>query len=462
MSVTPKTPLPSSSPRFAPGAREALALAVAVARGVLGGAVVGVLCGASSAVFLQSLAWATATQAAHPALLFLLPLAGLAVGLAYHVWGGPVEGGNNLLLERIHSEAQIEHGVPFRLAPLVFMGTVITHLFGGSAGREGTAVQMGGALASLVSRPFRLTARDHRVLLMSGVSGGFGAVFGTPLAGAVFGMEAQTVGRVSYDGIIPCFVASVVGDITCRALGMTHHVYQIAAPMPALTLGVWGVIALLGVLCGLTSLAFVELTEAVAHGVKRLISKYPYLRPAVGGVVVIALTFLVGSRDYLGLSLPLLERAFTLGDIVLWAWALKLLFTAVTLGTGFKGGEVTPLFVIGATLGAAVAHVAGVPVGFFAALGFVAVFAGAANTPLTCVLLGVELFGAPIGVPVFAVVVLAYIASGHRGIYPSQRIAVAKAHSITLAENAVLRDVRSKRDSAAPPQKNPNGATPPL
>ena len=405
------------------------------------GALVGVLCGISSAIFLYALEWATQTQATHPWLLFLLPLAGFGIGLVYHQFGKPVEGGNNLLLERIHDERTVT-AIPFRLVPLVLFGTVATHLFGGSAGREGTAVQMGGTLANLLVRLFRLGRRDQRLLIMSGISGGFGAVFGTPLAGTVFGLEVLSVGQVRYEALIPCFVAACVGDLVCRSLGIHHAVYRIGVELPALTPLLWLLIVAAGVLFAGAATLFSELTEVISGQMKRRIA-YPPLRPFFGGIVVMALTFAVGTRDYLGLSLPLLQSAFSPQGVFLLAFALKLLFTAVTLGTGFKGGEVTPLFVIGATLGAAFAKLTGQPTGFFAALGFVAVFAGAANTPLACLLLGIELFGAPMGVPLAAVCIISYLLSGHRGIYPSQRVGVSKASGILVRRGVSLHEARN-------------------
>ena len=420
--------------------RESSALWGTLVKWGLLGALVGVLCGVSSALFLHALEWATRTQETHPWLLFLLPFAGFGIGLVYHQFGKPVEGGSNLLLERIHDQ-RTATAIPVRLVPLVLFGTVATHLFGGSAGREGTAVQMGGTLANLLVRPFHLGRRDQRLLIMSGISGGFGAVFGTPLAGTVFGLEVLSVGQLGYGALIPCFVASCVGDLVCRELGIHHAVYRIGVQLPTPTPMLWLLTVLAGVLFAGVAFVFSELTDAISGEMKRRVA-YPPLRPVFGGIVVIALTFAVGTRDYLGLSLPLLQSAFSTQGVFLLAFALKLLFTAVTLGTSFKGGEVTPLFVIGATLGATFAKLTGQPTGFFAALGFVAVFAGAANTPLACLLLGIELFGAPMGVPIAAVCIISYLLSGHRGIYASQRVGVSKASGILVRRGTSLREAR--------------------
>ncbi len=396
--------------------KEHLALILALAKWSLLGASVGIVSGAASALFLHLLAWATASRENHPELLWFLPLAGVGIAWIYSGVGKSVEGGTNLLLERIH---QPSAPIPFRMAPLILLTTVLTHLFGGSAGREGTAVQMGGTLANLAQGPLRLSARDHRLMMMAGVSGGFGAVFGTPLAGTVFGLEVLTVGQLSYEALIPCFVAAYVGDVVTRALGIHHPVYLVGS-LPVLTPRLWILIVGAGALFGLAGLLFSELTHAISH-LSKLWLKQPWLRAFVGGCLLIALTYAVGTRQYLGLSLPLIARSFTLEGVFAGAFALKIVFTALTLGTGFKGGEVTPLFCIGATLGAAFAHLTGQPPAFFAALGFVAVFAGAANTPLACTIMGIELFGGPLAVPLGAVCILSYLLSGHRGIYLSQQ-----------------------------------------
>lgn len=401
--------------------RERLSLVVHLLRWVVLGSLVGVLGGAASAVFLVALSWATDTFDDHGWLLYLLPLAGLAIGLAYHYGGGRAVEGNNLIIDEIHEP---QAWVPRRMAPMVLVGTVVTHLFGGSAGREGTAIQMSGSLTDLASRMLRLGAADRRIMLITAIAGGFGAVFGVPLAGAVFALEVQAVGRVRYEALVPCLAASVVGDLVVAGVGVEH--------MPTPELGhvglAWGLLAkvvLAGLVFGLASVAFSELTHGVRSVFGRWVRWAP-ARPLLGGGLVIALTSLVGTRAYNGLSLPLAEASLAGAEVPTWGFLLKILFTAVTLGSGFVGGEVTPLFVVGASLGATLAGVMGVPVPFLAALGFVAVFAGAANTPLACTIMGVELFGAG-AVPYFAAAcVISYVFSSHRGIYRSQRVGVPK------------------------------------
>ncbi|WP_150289946.1 voltage-gated chloride channel family protein [Sphingobium estronivorans] len=417
---------------------------------------VGTLC----AAFLWSLDVATKARFDHPWLLFLLPIGGGAVGLLYHALGKSVEGGNNLIVEQIHEPGG---GVPLRMAPLIFLGTIVTHLFGGSAGREGTAVQLGGSLASAVARLFKLDAPSVRVVLMAGIAAGFGAVFGTPLAGAVFALEVLAVGQVEYRALLPCLVAGVVGDWTCHAWGIHHTAYHIDFLIdPRAALGVAPALlakaAIAGVLFGLTGLAFAEANHALGGWVKRLIPYGP-LRPVLGGVAVIGMVYLFGTRAYLGLGVwtaipgDATIAGFFSGPVDHWSWLLKIVFTVVTLSFGFKGGEVTPLFFIGAALGNALAGPLGAPVDLFAGLGFVAVFAGAANTPLACTIMGIELFGAGNAVPIAVTCFTAYLCSGHSGIYLSQRIAVPKHSTGLLAPDIMLRDVRATRParSIAPP-----------
>ena len=426
-------------------------------------AAVGALCTA----FLWSLEAATRARFDHPWLLFLLPLGGGAVGLAYHLMGKSVEAGNNLIVDQIHEPGG---GVPLRMAPLVFIGTVVTHLFGGSAGREGTAVQMGGSLASAAARLFRLDTASTRIILMAGVAAGFGAVFGTPLAGAVFALEVLAVGRVEYAALVPCLIAALVGDWVCQALGAHHTIYTVATLLPAH--GLWdgalpgGALlgeplllakaALAGAVFGLAGLTFAEANHRLGGWLKRLVPYGP-ARPVIGGCAVIALVWLLGTRDYLGLGVwspdpgGLTISSFFGDQVYPWSWALKLLFTVVTLSAGFKGGEVTPLFFIGAALGNALGAVLGAPLDLFAALGFVAVFAGAANTPLACTIMGIELFGGIYAVPITVACFFAYWCSGHNGIYLSQRVAVPKRGDASLPANVTLREARMIKPGNAPP-----------
>lgn len=429
--------------------REHLHLGVFVLKWLAIGLPLGMVVGSAVSLFLWSLDQVTALQWQYPWLLYLLPIAGLASGLLYHIWGRSAESGNNLILEQIHEP---DGGVPIRMAPLVLIGTLITHLCGGSAGREGTAVQMGGSLAGALGRWLRLSEEDTRILLMSGVAAGFGAVFGTPLTGAVFALEVLAIGRLSYQALIPCLIASIVGDQvnSLWGIGHTHYHIEVSDRLADVSSGTtldWlltGKVAIAAVFFGLTSVLFAELTHGMNWVFKYSISR-PWLRPVAGGCLVIALVWLLGDRDYLGLGVAAnpddpdavtIQSCFRLGGADRFSWWWKLLFTAVTVSSGFKGGEVTPLFFIGAALGNVMGQLLGVPVDFMAGLGFVAVFAGATNTPLACTIMAVELFapgnGALLssGFVVYAAVAcfLSYFLSGHSSIYHAQRIGVPKTN----------------------------------
>lgn len=404
------------------------------------GSLVGFLAGTASAVFLITLAWVTNFRMEHQALIFLLPLAGLIVGWAYYRFAGTASQGNNLVIEEVNLNQAI---IPFRMAPLVLFGTLITHLFGGSAGREGTAIQMSASLADSVRRALNLSQEDRRLILMAGISGGFGSVFGTPVAGFVFGMEVQSVGRIRYEGMIPCLVAAYVGDLTTRMWGAAHTHYPHIANLdiePFLLVKV--VIA--GIAFGLTSILFVELTHRIKQVQSRFVS-YPPLRSFIGGVVIVALVLILGTTDYLGLGVPLILSSVNGEGVVTFAFLLKLVFTAITLGSGFLGGEVTPLFVIGATLGYTLGGLLGVDPAWMAAVGFVAVFAGASNTPLACALMGIELFGGGSALYFILACVIAYLASGHRGIYTTQMIGTPKSVGVDVLSDETLKALAERR-----------------
>ena len=389
-----------------------------------------VVIGLMVALFLWLLERATETRWEYPWIIYGLPLAGIVIYYAYRAAGKNAEAGNNLILEEIH---QPGGGVPARMTPLILIATVVTHLFGGSAGREGTAVQMGGSLSALFARWIKIHHEQKRILLMCGMSAGFGAVFGTPVAGTIFALEVLTIGRIKYDALIPCLIAAVIADFTCTATGIQHTHYAVSfkgAGEPMLLLKV--IIA--GILFGFAGWIFVQLSHLVKEQSNRLIP-VKWLIPAIGGVLVIGISFALGSFDYLGLGVQTADgsgvsivNAFKEGGAEPLSWFWKILLTAITLGMGFKGGEVTPLFFIGATLGNTLAWIGGAPVDLMAALGFIAVFAGATNTPLACTIMGVELFGSD-NILYYAVACFtAYYFSGHSGIYKSQRTAVAKSN----------------------------------
>jgi len=373
---------------------------------------VGVVAGVAAAGFLVALAHATAWREGHAWIIALLPVAGFAIGLLYHWAGAPVAGGLHLVFAEVQAPTRV---LPRRLAPMILASTVVTHLFGGSAGREGTAVQMGAALADQVGRPFALVGRDRRLLVLAGIAGGFGAVFGTPLAGTVFALEVVAVGALGRIAVVPCLIASLVGHLVVRGLGVEHTPYPMIE-VPAISVMLVLTLVAAGGVCGVVARAFVAAQHAVQAIAERAIGWMP-LRLAAGGALVALAVYSLGSTRHIGLSIPLMLDAFAAprpaSDCV-----LKLALTALTLGCGFKGGEVTPLFVIGATLGSALSAIMPGPgVAVLAAVGLVAVFAGAARTPLTCVVLAVELFGIDLALPAAIACSASWAIAGRVGIY---------------------------------------------
>lgn len=403
------------------------------------------------ALFLWLLELVTTTRQQHIWLIFFLPPAGILITWLYTRWGKNSDGGNNLIMDEIH---QPGGGIPVRMTPLILFTTVLTHLTGGSAGREGTAVQMGGSIASFFSKWLHPDAQRKRILLLCGMAAGFGAVFGTPVAGAIFALEVLAIGRIKYDALIPCFIAAVIADLTCTLCGIHHTQYLInfsignKYDLPQLLLLLKVIVA--AVLFGLTGFFFAEFTHFIKSKSQQFIAN-KYLVPVAGAALVILISYALGSFDYLGLGVSnpdpdgvSILSSFHPNGAHTFSWFWKLLLTAITLGMGFKGGEVTPLFFIGATLGNTLATISGAPVDLFAALGFIAVFAAATNTPIACTLMGAELFGAG-NIFYFAVACFtAYYFSGHTGIYGSQRIAITKFHRPLRIERS-LQQLRQKR-----------------
>ncbi len=389
--------------------------------GVLGqwlvlGALVGVTCGVACAVFLLLLEVVTHVRVHDERWVYGLPFAGLGLGLVYERFGAPIKPGTDLIIDTIHDGGP---ELPLRMAPLVLIGTVTAHLFGASVGREGTAVQMGASLSDWISHRLRLGPELRLQLLAAGVAGGFGAVFGTPCAGAVFGLEFIVRGRLKYDALVPALVAAVIGDLTTRALGVTHARYPVVPHLEVsvLLLGKW---VLFAVAVALVTVVFIELVHFLKKQGERRIPRLS-LRMFLGGALIIAMWKLVGTSDYLGLGVPTILRAFEDPSLPHAAFALKLIFTAVCLGAGFPGGEVTPLFFVGAALGSVLAQALGLPLAMGAGVGMAAVFAAASNAPLALSIMAVELLGAGIFPHVAIVAVLAYVLTGKRGLYSAQR-----------------------------------------
>jgi len=375
---------------------------------------VGIFSGSASALFLNSLESATNYREKHSWIIWLLPFGGLLIGLLYHYFGDETVKGNNLLLEEYHNP---QKQVPLKMAPLVFIGTIITHLFGGSAGREGTAVQMGGAIADQFSSIFKLSVAERKTTIIIGISAGFASVFGTPLAGALFAIEVLYFSKVSFKSVIPSFSAAYVAYFTVDFLQVKHTHYSIPFVPEISPSGFCWAIAV-GILSGLAAMVFSRSTHFWSSLFSQNI-KYPPLRPVLGGIVIALAVYFSQTTKYIGLGIPQIVDAFQNPNPA-YDFLLKILFTGFTLGAGFKGGEVTPLFFVGATLGSALSATIPLPIALLAGMGFVAVFSGATHTPLACTIMGIELFGIDCGIYIGIACIVAYFCSGSIGIYHSQ------------------------------------------
>jgi len=400
---------------------------------------IGILIGSASAGFLTSLTFVTAVRDAYPFLMYFLPLAGFLVGLIYHLVGKDVEGGNNLLIDTIHDPREI---TPFRMAPLIYVGTIVTHLFGGSAGREGTGLQMAGAIADQFSKPFRLNIAERKILMIAAIAAGFGSVFGTPLAGALFALEVYMVGTISYEAVFPAFTAGITADMVTRAWNVGHAQNQIAIIPPVTELNILYAVAA-GLAFGLCAALFCKVMDTTSSFIKSTITFAP-LRPLLGGAVVVVLVVLSGTTRYMGLGTQVIAESFV-ESLPWYDPVVKFIMTVITLGSGFKGGEVTPLFFIGSTLGNSLAAIIPLPFDLLAAMGLVAVFAGASNTPLACIVLGLELYGSGCGIFIAIACIVSYLVSGHNSIYRQQKIGQAKHPRFQDDSGHTIHDIKARK-----------------
>lgn len=398
---------------------------------VLVAVAVGLLVGGVGTLFSYAVQGATQLRTQFPWLLYLLPAAGLVIVLLYRACRVPEPKGTDLVITAVRSRERI----PFRMAPLIFISTVLTHLCGGSAGREGAALQLGGSLGHWMSRVLRI--QDHparHVFIMCGMSAAFSALFGTPLAATVFALELVSVGVMYYMALVPCAISAVVAVGVARLCGVQAEQFTIEV-FPALTVANGLRAVLLAVLCaGLSIVMCLCLHQAGKLYHKAF--RNAYLRVAVGGGLVIALTLLVGSRDYLGAGMDVIAAAVEQGHALPWAFALKLLFTAVTLGAGFKGGEIVPTFFVGATFGCWMGGLLGLPPGFAAALGMAALFCGVTNCPMTTLMLAFELFSFQDAAFFLIVVAVSYMLSGYSSLYSSQKVVYSKLQATLLQREA--------------------------
>ena len=383
---------------------------------------IGITTGSASAFFLIALDWVTNCREHNNWLIWLLPIGGLLIGYGYYFGGKDVAKGNNLLLEEYENP---QKKIPLKIAPLVLFGTLITHLFGGSAGREGTALQMGGTIADQFTKVFKLDASERKTILLLGISAGFASVFGTPLAGALFALEILFFCKISFKSIPLSFLTAYIAYFTVEFWNIKHTACSIPI-LPAISFTTLFWILIVSILFGLAAMLFSRSTHFWGHLFTKNIS-YPPLRPFVGGILLAIAIYFIGTTKYIGLGIPVIVDSFSNPNTA-YDFLLKILFTGFTLGAGFKGGEVTPLFFIGATLGSALSMVVPLPIALLAGMGFVAVFAGATHTPIACTVMGIELFGIESGIFVGIACYTAYFASGSVGIYNAQIVKGAKFH----------------------------------
>lgn len=386
-------------------------LAIAAVTGCVGGAV--------GAVFHKSVDFATAYRTEHSFIILFLPIAGLLITLMYRAVKMEDNTGTNNVIDAVHSKAR----VPFLLAPLIFVSTFLTHLFGGSAGREGAALQLGGSIGEQLSHLFKQDEHSRAVVIMCGMSGVFSALFGTPVTATIFAMEVASVGIFHYSGLIPCLISSLCAYAITLLFG-NHPVRFAIGAAPQLTPDTVLKIIILGAGAALVSICFCMSIKHCAKYAKKLI-KNPYLRSAAGGAVLALLTLLLGTTAYNGAGMDIIEKAIS-GSAAGYDFLLKIIFTSVTIAAGFKGGEIVPTFFIGSTFGCFFGGLIGLDPGFSAAVGLAALFCGVLNAPISSIFLAIELFGANGLIFYVTACAVSYMLSGYYSLYSSQKIVYSK------------------------------------
>ncbi len=387
---------------------------------ICAGLAIGGVVGLVGTAFHIMLEWATEYRMEHPGILWFLPLGGIAIVLAYRLAKMERDRGTNFILVAVRSSEE----VTLKTAPLIFFSTVVTHLLGGSAGREGAALQLGGSIASSFGFMMELNEKDRRIMTMCGMAAGFSALFGTPLAAVVFSMEVITVGVMHYSAIVPCIISALVASSIAGNFGIQPTAFAVIGIPEKILLETGWCVGILGVFCALLSILFCIGMEKAAHTYQRFF-KSQMLRAFVGGCIIVALSYLVGCRDYNGAGMDIIQNAIA-GEAKTEAFLLKILFTSLTLGAGFKGGEIVPSFFVGATFGCIAGPLMGLPASFAASLGMAAVFCGVTNCPLASIILCIELFGFH-GTGYYALCcAISYMLSGYYGLYSEQKIMYSK------------------------------------
>lgn len=408
----------------------ALGIGKALIKWLVLASVVGVLVGAVGSVFAHTLGFANDLRAQQPLIVLALPVSGLLIVFLYRIFHNTDDRGTNMVIASIQSSA----GIPGKMAPLIFVSTVMTHLCGGSAGREGAALQLGGSIANQLGKLLRFNEDDRHLVVMCGMSAGFSALFGTPMAAAIFSMEVVSVGVMQYAALVPCVTAALMAGFVARFFRVPPEVFPVAE-LPVLTPSLFFRTAGLAVLVGVVSILFCLVLHGAEHAYKKLMKNH-YLRITAAGCLVAGLALLLGTDRYLGSGMGIIEGLFHHGDLRWYDFLLKILFTALTLGAGFKGGEIVPSFAIGAAFGALMAAFLGLPLPLAAACGMTGLFCGVTNSPLTALLISFELFGLE-GMPNYLITVaVSYLVSGYTGLYHAQKILYSKTDSHFIDTNA--------------------------
>lgn len=384
---------------------------------------IGLIVGTVASIFGHTLAWANDFRVAHPIIILALPLGGMLIVFLYRFFKNTNDKGTNMVISSIHSSTDI----PLKMAPLIFISTVITHLLGGSAGREGAAIQLGGSIANKIGKVIKLNENDQRIIIMSGMSAGFSALFGTPMAAAIFSLEVVSIGIMHYSALVPSVTAAMIAHFVAVGFKVAPETF-VVAEIPTMDAGIFFKIVLFAALIGVISIVFCVILHSAEHCYKKYLVN-PYVRIFVAGCLVVLLAVVFQTDFYLGSGMGIIEHIFHGGEIAGYAFLLKMIFTAVTLGAGFKGGEIVPSFCVGAAFGCAVASAFGLPTTLIAACGMVGLFCGVTNCPITSLLISFELFGFE-GMPYYLVTIaVSYLLSGYYGLYHSQKIMYSKTET---------------------------------